>query len=93
MKCPACGKDTRGVTSRRTGNIYSPCCAAVVGRAFLPSCDKAGPSTHENILQIIRIVTARDKGLLSRAECEAQVQAVITREPELPLKLHPVHSS
>lgn len=87
MTCPDCGNETRGFTSRVTGNILSPCCAAFLGRAFDPSPREAAMGAHENILQIIRIVKARDNGGLTREECEDQVQAIITRQPELPLQL------
>lgn len=42
-------------------------------------------SRHEAIMEIIRITRQRIAGAITRAEHEAQIDAILTREPELPL--------
>lgn len=80
MKCPNCRRDEAPITSSMTGITYCPGCGVPVGRAFTPG------RPRENILQIIRLVKARDNGLLTREQCDDQVNAITTRQPELPLE-------
>lgn len=84
MKCPRCREEAQRITSR-TGNIYTVCCAAMVGRAFEPPPQQAPMGRQEAILEIIRITRERISGTISREEHEARIRAITTREPELPL--------